>query len=99
VRLAVRVTPRGGRDAVEGWSEDAAGRPLLNLRVAAAAADGAANAAVLALLARALGVPRSRLALVRGAAARVKQIEIEGLDEAGLHAALTAGAAKPAGGR
>ena len=86
MRLAVRVTPRGGRDGVEGWSRDAAGRPLLRVRVAAAAADGAANAAVLALLAKALGVPRSRVQIVRGETSRVKQIEAEGLDEVALAA-------------
>ena len=88
MRLAVRVTPRGGRDGVEGWSRDAAGRPLLRVRVAAAAADGAANAAVLALLAKALGVPRSRVQIVRGETSRVKQIEAEGLDQATLAAAF-----------
>jgi uncharacterized protein YggU (UPF0235/DUF167 family) len=84
MRLTVRVTPRGGRDAVEGWTRDDAGRPALRLRVAAAAADGAANAAVLALLAKTLGRPRSALRLVRGETARLKQIEIDGLDEAEL---------------
>jgi uncharacterized protein YggU (UPF0235/DUF167 family) len=82
LRLTVRVTPRGGREAVEGWARDAAGRPVLKVRVAAAAADGAANAAVLALLAKTLGRPKSALAILRGETARVKQIEIEGLDEA-----------------
>lgn len=62
--------------------QDEAGRPVLKLRVAAAAADGAANAAVIALLAKALGKPRSALTILRGETARVKQIEIEGLDEA-----------------
>lgn len=76
MRLTVRVTPRGGRDAVEGWAADADGRPVLRLRVAAAAADGAANAAVLALLAARLERPKSALSLVRGQAARVKQVEI-----------------------
>jgi uncharacterized protein YggU (UPF0235/DUF167 family) len=84
VRLAVRVTPRGGRDAVDGWARDEAGRPILRLRVSAAAAEGAANAAVLVLLAKALGRPKSALRLVRGETARVKQIDIEGLDEAAL---------------
>lgn len=84
MRLAVRVTPRGGRDAVDGWTSDEAGRPVLKLRVSAAAADGAANAAVLALLAKALGLPKSRLSLVRGQTARVKQVEIEGVGEADL---------------
>lgn len=84
MRLAVRVTPRGGRDAIEGWTTDAAGRRLLKLRVAAAAADGQANAAVLGLLAKALGLPKSALTLVSGQTARVKLIEIEGLTEAAL---------------
>ena len=88
MRFAVRVTPRGGRDAVEGWTRDAEGRPVLKLRVSVAAADGAANAAVLALLARALEVPKSRLAIVRGETARVKQVEAQGLDAAALAARL-----------
>lgn len=84
MRLAVRVTPRGGRDAVEGWTRDENGLAVLKVRVAAAAADGAANAALLALLAKALGRPKSALAILRGETARVKQIEIEGLDAAEL---------------
>jgi uncharacterized protein YggU (UPF0235/DUF167 family) len=90
LRLAVRVTPRGGRDAVEGWTHDEAGRPILRLRVSAAAADGAANAAVIALLAKALGRPKSALSIVRGDTARVKQIEVEGLEPADLAAVLGA---------
>jgi len=74
MQFAVRVTPRGGRDAVDGWTRDAAGRPLLNVRVSAAAEGGAANAAVLALLAKALGRPKSALTLVAGQTARVKRI-------------------------
>jgi hypothetical protein len=90
MQIAVRVTPRGGRDAVEGWIADADGRPVLKLRVAAAAADGQANAAVLVLLAKALGRPKSALTLVAGQTARLKRIEIAGLDAAGLAAALGA---------
>jgi hypothetical protein len=84
LRLAVRVTPRGGRDAVEGWMADAAGRPLLRVRVAAAAADGAANAAVVALIAKALGRPKSAVRIAAGQTARVKQLEIDGVDDADL---------------
>ena len=86
--LAVRVTPRGGRDAVEGWARDAAGRPVLKVRVAAAAADGQANDAVVALIARSLGCPKSRLALIGGQTARIKRIAIEGLSEAELATAF-----------
>lgn len=90
MRLAVRVTPRGGRDAVEGWMRDDAGRAVLKVRVAVAAADGQANAAVLALLAKALGRPRSALTLVSGQTARLKRIEVAGLGEADLAAAFGA---------
>jgi len=86
--LAVRVTPRGGRDAVEGWVRDDAGRAVLKVRVAAAAADGAANAAVVALLAKALSRPKSAFTLVSGQTARVKRIAVDGLDEADLAAAF-----------
>lgn len=66
-RIAVRVTPRGGRDAL---TVDQDGRILI--RVAAAPTDGKANEAVRRVLAGALGVPPSRLTLLRGAAARDK---------------------------
>jgi uncharacterized protein YggU (UPF0235/DUF167 family) len=77
VKLAVRVTPKGGRDAIDGWTADAEGRPLLKLRVSAAAADGAANAAVVALVARRLGLPRSAVRIAAGETARVKRLEVD----------------------
>lgn len=90
MRLTVRVTPRGGRDAVEGWTVDEAGRAVLKVRVAAAAADGQANAAVIAVLAKALGRPKSALRILRGDTSRTKQIEVEGLEPAALAAAVGA---------
>ena len=84
MQIAVRVTPRGGRDGVDGWIRDDAGRLLLKVRVAAAAAEGQANAAVLALLAKALGRPKSTLTLISGQTARVKRVEVEGLTDADL---------------
>lgn len=90
MRLTVRVTPRGGRDAVEGWTEDEAGRAVLKVRVSAAAADGQANAAVIAVLAKALGRPKSALRILRGDTSRTKQIEVEGLEPAALAAAVGA---------
>lgn len=90
MQIAVRVTPRGGRDRVEGWMRDDAGRLMLKVRVAAAAAEGQANAAVLVLLAKALGRPRSALSLVGGQTARVKRITVAGLAEADLAQAFGA---------
>lgn len=81
-RLRVRVTPRGGADRIDAVETDEAGRPLIKVRVRAAPADGQANTAVLATLAKALGRPKSTLTLVAGQTARIKTVEIEGLDEA-----------------
>lgn len=84
MRLAVRLTPRGGRDAVEGWAVDADGRPYLKARVTAPPVEGAANTALIALLSKALGRPRSAFSIAGGQTARLKIVEIEGLDEAAL---------------
>ena len=90
LRLAVRVTPRGGRDAVEGWRADAAGRLVLQLRVAAAAADGAANAAVVALVARTLGIPKSAVRIAAGQTARLKRLDLDGVAASDLARAFGA---------
>lgn len=90
MRLAVRVTPKGGRDAVDGWARDPAGRPYLKVRVSAPAADGAANAALTAFLAKALRRPKSALTIVSGETARLKILEIDGLDDEALTAAFGA---------
>lgn len=87
MQFAVRVTPKGGRDAVEGWTRDEAGRPVLKVRVSVAAEGGAANAAVIALLAKALRRPKSALTLVAGHTSRLKRIEAD-LEEAALTAAF-----------
>jgi uncharacterized protein len=87
-RLAVRLTPRGGADRIDGWARDDAGRPHLKVRVRAAAVDGEANAALIALIAKALKVPKSAVRLTGGQTARLKALEIEGLDEAALTAAF-----------
>jgi uncharacterized protein YggU (UPF0235/DUF167 family) len=74
----VRVTPRSGRDAVEGLGAEADGAPLLKLRVAAAPTDGDANDAVEKLVAKWLGVPKSAVAVTGGIAARTKTVMIDG---------------------
>jgi uncharacterized protein YggU (UPF0235/DUF167 family) len=80
MRLTVRLTPRGGRDAIEGWVRDAAGRPALKARVAAPPAEGAANAALVRLVAKALGAPAGAVRVVAGHTGRLKQLEIDGVD-------------------
>ena len=84
-KITVRVTPRAGRDAIDGYGAGV----VLRVRVAAAPADGKANDAVTRMLAKALGVPPTRVAVIAGATSRVKIIEIEGLSEAAVRTALT----------
>lgn len=78
LEIRVRVTPKGGRDAIEGVDLLSDGRAVVKVRVRAAPEDGAANEAVARLLARELGRPASAARLVSGAAARVKTIHVEG---------------------
>jgi len=81
--LAIRVTPRSSKPGVGGWRAGADGREELEVRVAEAPTDGAANEAVIRLLAKALGVSRSELTIVSGQTSRHKRIAIPfGLDEA-----------------
>lgn len=78
IELALKVTPRAGRDRVEGVVVDAAGAAWLAVKVAAPAEGGKANRAVLALLAERLGVPASVAELSAGANARWKRILVSG---------------------
>ncbi len=89
VSFTVRLTPKGGRDAIDGWSKAADGKDVLKVRVSAVPEDGKANAALTQLLAKALGVAKSAVSIVGGHTARVKRIEIGG-DAAALQARLTA---------
>jgi len=82
VVLSVRVTPRGGRDAILGW-DPAAG--VLHVRVSAPPLDGAANRAVAALLADRLSLRPRQIVLVGGASARDKRFCLFNLDAAELH--------------
>ncbi|MFN3674100.1 MAG: DUF167 family protein [Bosea sp. (in: a-proteobacteria)] len=78
LRLAVRLTPRGGRDALDGLETLADGRVVLKVRVRAAPSEGEANAALIALIARRLELPKSRIALTQGASARIKTLALAG---------------------
>lgn len=85
--LSVRLTPKGGRDAIDGVERLADGHAVLKARVRAAASEGAANAALIRLIAQALEVAPRRVTLAGGATARVKRLVIEG-DGNALAAAL-----------
>jgi uncharacterized protein YggU (UPF0235/DUF167 family) len=78
VLVDVRLTPRGGCDAIDGVERRADGRVVLKARVRAAPFEGQANAALCRLLADALNVAPRQVAVVAGATTRVKRIEIAG---------------------
>lgn len=73
-RFAVRLTPRAARDDVDGVVDG-----VLRVRVTAPPVDGAANVALLRLLADRLGVPRRDLRIVSGDSARQKVVAADGI--------------------
>ena len=78
----VRLTPRGGRDAIEGIESRADGRVVLKARVRAAPFEGEANDALCRLLARALDVPPRDVTIAAGATARIKRVLVKGQADA-----------------
>ena len=81
--VAIRVQPRASREGVQGLRGEA-----IAIQLKAAPVDGAANAALLKLLARVLEVPLSNIELVRGATGRSKWIRVEGWTGEQVRAAL-----------
>lgn len=81
VRLAVRVTPRAGRDRLDGVIIGAGGRAALRIRLAARAVDGAANAALITFLAEALSLRKVDVEIVSGETARSKIVQLRGAGE------------------
>ena len=88
-RLSVRLIPGASSDRIDGWDVDADGRHVLKVRVRARPVEGEANAALLKLLAKSLGVPKSTVTLDRGGQSRTKRISITGLSDDELRARLT----------
>jgi uncharacterized protein YggU (UPF0235/DUF167 family) len=74
--LPIKVAPRSAKPAIGGWRADADGREELEIRVAQAPTDGAANEAVEKLLAKALGVSRSQVAITAGHSSRHKRLSV-----------------------
>jgi uncharacterized protein YggU (UPF0235/DUF167 family) len=76
VTLHLRVTPNAGVDRIEGSELRDDGTAVLRLRVKAVPDKGKANAAVIALIAKTLGLPKSAVSLVTGDTARLKTVAI-----------------------
>jgi hypothetical protein len=78
ISVALRVTPRGGRDDIDGLETLANGRSVVKVRVRAVADGGEANRAVTQLLAKVLGVPKASVRILSGTTSRLKQIAVDG---------------------
>ena len=78
VRIALRVTPRAGRDDIDGIETLADGRLVVRVRVRAIADGGEANRAVTQLLAKVLRVPKGNVRLLSGAISRHKHVAVVG---------------------
>jgi uncharacterized protein (TIGR00251 family) len=78
VSLTVRLTPKGGRNAIDGIEIMSDNRAVLKIRVRAAPSEGEANAALIKLIAKAVGVPPRDVSLAAGATARIKRLNISG---------------------
>ena len=78
ISIALRVTPRGGFDAIDGIETMADGRSVVKVRVRAIAEGGEANRAVTELLAGALGVPKRAVRVLSGVTSRQKQVAVDG---------------------
>ena len=88
-RLPVKLTPGASVDRIDGWALDAGKRPVLKVRVRARPIEGEANAALIQVLAKTLGLPRSALSLARGGQSRLTLIDIATLDEIAVRARLS----------
>ena len=78
VRLALRLTPRAARNGVDGIVSAADGRPLLKLRLVAPPVEGAANAALIAFLAKTLSLRKADIAIRSGETGRIKILHLAG---------------------
>ena len=84
IRLRIKVVPASSRDCIAGWLGEA-----LKIRVRAPAERGKANAAVVEIVAKALGLPKECARIVTGKASARKVIEISGLSESEIHRRLS----------
>lgn len=77
LRLSVRLTPNGGRDALEKIEASSEGDMVLKARVSAVPENGKANKALIALLAKSLRIPKTSISLISGDTARKKILRID----------------------
>jgi uncharacterized protein YggU (UPF0235/DUF167 family) len=75
-RLSVRLTPNGGRDAIDAWECGADGGISIKARVSAAPEGGKANKALVVLLGKVLRIPKTSIEIASGETSRTKNLRI-----------------------
>ena len=85
ITLNIRVVPRASKSEIVGLQDD-----VVKVRIAAPPVDGAANAELIKLLAKAFGVPKSGVEIVSGLSGRTKRVRIVGTSEAAIQQVLMA---------
>ncbi len=76
MKLRVRATPNARQSEMIGWEDDPQVGKILRVRIAATPVDGQANAALRDFLAKALGVPKSKVVLEKGSSSRFKTFDV-----------------------
>ena len=82
--LSIRIIPRASKSTIAGRRGDA-----ILVRVAAPPVEGAANEALIELLAKALAIPKRNISIVAGERSRDKRISIAGMSDAELSARVS----------
>ena len=75
VKISVRLQPKASREELRVWDEGG----VFRVRVKEAPVDGAANAALVRLVAKHLGISRGAISIIHGATGRNKILKVEGL--------------------
>jgi uncharacterized protein YggU (UPF0235/DUF167 family) len=88
MRITIRVIPRSGKNTLEWEEGNERNKGQLKARLTAPPLDGAANEALVALLADRLHIPKRTIHIIRGATSRLKTVEIDNLTADELHARL-----------
>ena len=81
IRIQIKLTPKAARDAVSGWAEDEYGQPVLKCSVTAIPENGKANAALIKMLSKRLGIPKSAILLIKGDTSRIKTLDFQGINK------------------
>ena len=79
VQITVKLTPKAAKNEIKGWDTDLFGKKTLKANVTVIPEKGKANKALIALLSKHYGMPKSAFTIIRGQTSRLKIIEIQGV--------------------